>query len=194
VRKGPATQPAVVVLDPLGDAKHGELPATWRSLAEDVEVIWWRLPTMVRDGRDVGSLIADLAADRRLHLVGAGDAALLTLSLAKQYRGSVGSVVLVDPPWPDGDLGPVLRVLDGAGPEVYQVVTGPDDALPIGHPDVLRAVLQALLSADLWPVGSTSDGAEGDAPVPAAESLMSHAWEAARTRLTDLLAALGGRS
>ena len=63
VRKGPAGHPAVVVIDPLGDAKHGELPATWRSLAEDVEVVWWRLPTMVREGRDVGSLIADLAAE-----------------------------------------------------------------------------------------------------------------------------------
>jgi pimeloyl-ACP methyl ester carboxylesterase len=158
VRKGPASQPAVVVIDPLGDAKHGELPATWRALAEDVEVVWWRLPTMVRDCRDVGSVIADLARDRRLHLVGAGDAALLTLSLAKQYSAGVDSVVLVDPPWPEDDQGPVRRVLDGRVSEVFQVATGSAEALPIGHPDVVHGVLQALLLADLWPIAPTSDG------------------------------------
>jgi pimeloyl-ACP methyl ester carboxylesterase len=189
VRRGPVGQPAVVVLDPQGDAKHGELPATWRSLAEDVEVIWWRLPTMVRDGSDVGSLIADLAVDRRLYLVGAGDAALLTLSLARRYRPGVSSVVLVDPPW-SGDVESEQRIVDDPVVEVCQVWTGPDDALPIGHPDVVRAVLLALLSADLSPTRATSDG---DVPMPAAESLMSQAWDAARTRLTDLLAGLGGR-
>jgi pimeloyl-ACP methyl ester carboxylesterase len=190
VRKGPAGQPAVVVLDPRGDAKHGELPATWRSLAEDVEVVWWRLPTMVREGRDVGSLIADLAVDGRLYLVGAGDAALLTLSLAGQYRAGVVSVVLVDPPWPD-DVEAGQRLVDDPSLQVAQVWTDPEDMLPIGHPDVVRAVLLALLSADLTPTRSTSDGG---VRMPAAESLMSQAWDAARTRLTELLAGLGGRS
>jgi pimeloyl-ACP methyl ester carboxylesterase len=113
---------------------------------------------MVRDCRDVGSVIADLARDRRLHLVGAGDAALLTLSLAKQYSADVGSVVLVDPPWPEDDQGPVRRVLDGRVSEVFQVATGSDEALPIGHPDVVQGVLQALLLADLWPIAPASDG------------------------------------
>ena len=44
VRKGPTDGPIVVVVDPQGDAKHDELPATWRGLAEDVGVVWWRLP------------------------------------------------------------------------------------------------------------------------------------------------------
>ncbi|HEY3754211.1 MAG TPA: hypothetical protein VGL80_33885 [Pseudonocardiaceae bacterium] len=188
VRKGPAGQPAVVVLDPQGDAKHGELPATWRSLAEDVEVVWWRLPTMVREGRDVGSLIADLAVDERLYLVGAGDAALLTLSLARQYRAGVASVVLVDPPWPD-DVEAGQRIVDDPSLEVAQVWTDPDDTLPIGHPDVVRAVLLALLSADLAPTRPAHDG---DVRMPAAESLLSQAWDAVRTKLTDLLAGLGG--
>jgi pimeloyl-ACP methyl ester carboxylesterase len=187
VRKGPAGLPAVVVLDPLGDAKHGELPATWRSLAEDVEVVWWRLPTMARDCRDVGSLIADLAVDRRLYLVGAGDAALLTLSLARQHRAVVESVVLVDPPW-SGGVETGQRIVDDPTVEVFQVDTG-TDALPIGHPDVVRAVLVALVSADLWPDDRVP---EPNVRVPAAESLMSEAWDAARHRLTALLTALGG--
>jgi pimeloyl-ACP methyl ester carboxylesterase len=177
-----------VVLDPQGDAKHGELPATWRSLAEDVEVVWWRLPTMVREGRDVGSLIADLAVDERLYLVGAGDAALLTLSLARQYRAGVASVVLVDPPWPD-DVEAGQRIVDDPSLEVAQVWTDPDDTLPIGHPDVVRAVLLALLSADLTPTRPADDG---EVRMPAAESLLSHAWDAVRTKLTALLAGLGG--
>lgn len=186
VRKGPAGQPAVVVIDPLGDAKHGELPATWRSLSEDVEVVWWRLPTMVREGRDVGPLIADLAVERRLYLVGAGDAALLTLSLARQFR--VASVVLVDPPW-SGGVENGQRIIDDPGVEVFQVNTGPDDALPIGHPEVVRAVLLALVSADLWPDGPMP---EAEIRLPAPESLMGGAWDAARHRLTDLLDTLSG--
>jgi pimeloyl-ACP methyl ester carboxylesterase len=190
VRKGPTGQPAVVVLDPLGDAKHGELPATWRPLAEDVEVIWWRLPTMVREGRDVASLVASLARDRRLHLVGAGDAARLALSLAEGHRAAVASVVLVDPPWPVGDRAVVRDITDDPTLAAFQVATGPEEALPIGHPDVVRAVLQALLSADLWPADPTRGGV---VPVPAAESLASQAWEAVRLRLADLLRALDVR-
>jgi pimeloyl-ACP methyl ester carboxylesterase len=72
---------------------------------------------------------------------------LLTLSLARQYRGGVGAVVLVDPPW-TGGVETGQRIVDTPGLDVSQVRTDPDDALPIGHPEVVRAVLQALLSAD----------------------------------------------
>ncbi len=189
VRTGPVGRPAVVVLDPAGEAKHGGLPATWRSLAEDVEVIWWRLPTMVRDGRDAASMIAELALDRRLYLVGAGDAVLLTLSLAKRYRAGVGSVVLVDPPGPAEDDTSVRFLVDDPDFDVRQVRTGPDNVLPIGHPDVVRAVVEALLSAGLWP----SHASAGTVRLPAAESLMSQAWDAVRVRLGELLGVLSGR-
>ena len=74
--------------------------------------------------------------------------------------------------------------------EVFQVNTGPDDALPIGHPDVVRAVLLALVSADLWLDGPLP---EAEIRLPAQESPMSGAWDAARHRLTDLLSTLSGR-
>jgi pimeloyl-ACP methyl ester carboxylesterase len=192
VQKGPTGQTAVVVLDPLGDAKHGELPATWRSLAEDVDVVWLRLPTMLRDGSDARSVVDDLdRAGRTLHIVGCCEAALLALTLARKHESAVRSLVLVDPPWPPGDKGIVRDFIGDLPLPVSEVATGPDEALPIGHPEVVRAVLQALVSGDLWPDGPRPD-AESAPRLPGAESLLSEAWQAARTRLAGLLETLGG--
>lgn len=192
VHKGPTGRTAVVVLDPLGDAKHGELPATWRSLAEDVDVVWLRLPTMLRDGGDARSVLEDLEREgRTLHLVGCGDAALLALSLARRHESTARSLVLVDPPWPSTDVSMAREVVGDIALDVRQVETGPDAALPIGHPDVVRAVLQALVSGDLWPNHSSRD--DDSAPrLPGAESLLVDAWQAARLRIGALLDGLGG--
>ena len=179
VRKGPMTGPVVVVVDPQGDAKHDELPATWRGLTEDVGVVWWRLPA-----GDVPP--AELTDDHgpAVHLVGARDTALLVLSLAARLPGTVRSVVLVDPPW-DADMPALTRVVPVP---VHHVVTGGSeqavDWLPLGHPDVVVAVLEALMSADLWP------DSDVEPRVPGAESLMVEAWQATRTRLADLLRSL----
>jgi pimeloyl-ACP methyl ester carboxylesterase len=190
VRKGPAHGPTVVVLDPQGDAKHEGLPATWRPLADDVAVVWWRLPAAVRAGLTGDVLPVELADGRApLHLVGAGDAAPLAVSLAAQRPESVRSVVLVDPPWAPDDDSPVEDVIDSVA--VHRVVTdgtgSPVDLLPLGHPEVLAAVLTALVSSDLWP--DDHDGPQ----VPAAESLASDAWHAARIRLSQLLDTLLGK-
>lgn len=192
VHKGPTGHTTVVVLDPRGDAKHGELPATWRPLAEDVDVVWLRLPTMLRDGRDPRSVVDDLDREgRTLHLVGCGEAALLALSLAKRHESAARSLVLVDPPWPSTDVSTARAAVGDIALDVSQVETGPGAALPIGHPDVVRAVLQALVSGDLWPDGSPRDG--DTAPrLPGAESLLVEALQAARLRIGALLDSLGG--
>ena len=72
VRCGRAHGEAVVVLDPSGEARHDELPATWREFAADTEVVWWRMPAAERMGLDGDVLLgeATMMADR-LHLVAA---------------------------------------------------------------------------------------------------------------------------
>jgi pimeloyl-ACP methyl ester carboxylesterase len=75
-----------------------------------------------------------------------GSAALLTLSLAVSHRAQVRCVVLVDPPWPVGDLPYVRRIVSNPSLPIEQVDTASD--LPIGHPDVVSAVLRALAAAD----------------------------------------------
>lgn len=142
VRKGPSGGPAVVVLDPSAEARHDELPATWRPLSEQVEVVWWRLPAARRE-TPAGDVLEGL---HRAYLVGAGSAALLTLSLAVSHRAQVRSVVLVDPPWPVADLPYVRRIVSNPELPIQQVDTGTD--LPVGHPDVVATVLRALAAAD----------------------------------------------
>jgi pimeloyl-ACP methyl ester carboxylesterase len=191
VRKGPRGATAVVVLDPAGHAKHGELPATWRPLAEDVEVVWCRLPAVPRTGLDADRLLRELAADgRRLVLVSYGGAALLTLSLAVSEPDHVRGVVLVNPPWPAVDL-PALRLVVNhpdliLGQVDAETVTwaGPDP-LPIGHPEVVGAVVRMLLT-----IGVGLD--EPPPAPPGTESLGRHAWQALRARLDGLLESLGG--
>lgn len=186
VRKGPEHGPAVVVLDPHGDAKHDRLPATWRPLAEDVRISWWRLPAVARSGLPGHVLPAELADVAPAHLVAAGNAALLAVSLAAECPGEVRSTILVDPPW-EIEVSSLRHTVD------YDVVitrSDPaDDGLPLGHPDVVTAVVAALLSADMWP-----GPGNGAAPVlPGAESLASDAWEAARSGLGRVWDSLLGR-
>lgn len=147
VRSGPRGGLTVVVLDPLGEAKHDAVPATWRSVADEVDIVWWRLPATARPtapGADGPTGLLDGVGTA--HLVGAGSAALLTLAIAVAHRDEVASVVLVDPPWPVGDLPHVRRIVDDTDLPIQQVDTA--DALPLGHPDVVRAVLRAVAPLD----------------------------------------------
>jgi hypothetical protein len=185
VAKGAEHGPVVVVLDPSGEAKHGELPATWRPLTEDIGVVWWRLPSARRSGQTGDRLLADLPGSHdRVNLVGVHDAALLTLSLAVDHRDLVRSVVLVDPPWPAEDRSALDGVMGEPELVVRQVradVSG--DRLPVGHPDVVAAVVRELVSADVelpeYTVSTPSGG-----PL---------AREASRTLHATLLRGTGGR-
>lgn len=159
VRKGPAHGPAVVVIDASGEGKHDELPATWRPLADDVAVVWWRLPAAVRVGMDGDALPAELTDGRDpVYLVSCGDAALLAVSLAAERRDVVRMVILVDPPWQEENLSSVRDIAPSVA--VHHVMTeqaGHDGAgLPLGHPDVVRGVLGTLLSAEFGRVDRVS--------------------------------------
>jgi pimeloyl-ACP methyl ester carboxylesterase len=184
--KGPGHGPLVVVLDPSGEGKHDELPATWRPLTEDVCVVWWRLPSARRTGRMGDQLLADLPGEPALvHLVGVNGAALLALSLAVRHNDVVRSVVLVDPPWPEHDMSAIGRIVNDPQLVVQQVRTdGDGPALPIGHPEVVRAVVRALVSADVEP-------AETRVPRPGVEPLAKEAWRALHATVMSLLDTLG---
>ncbi len=184
VVKGPDHGPLVVVLDPSGDAKHDELPATWRPLTEDIGVVWWRLPSARRAGPTGDRLVDDLPGDHdRVHLVGVHDAALLALSLAFEHRDLVRLVVLVDPPWPEHDLSAVGRIVHDPDLVVRQVRTdGGGGRLPVGHPDVVAAVVRELVSADV-------ESTEGMARTPGVGPLTREAWRALHTTLLRLTGA-----
>ncbi len=159
VRKGPLEVAVVAVLDPSGEAIHGGLPAIWRPLTEDVGIVWCRLPATHRQGLAGDLLLPELAGGRqRIHLVGIGSSALLAVALAMTHRDLVRSLIVVDPPWPGGDLADVARFVDEEMLMLRQIETttqaapgvdpGNDATLPIGHPEVVRAIVQVLVSAD----------------------------------------------
>ncbi len=158
VRKGPLEVAAVVVLDPSGESKHGELPATWRPLTEDVGVVWCRLPAIRRQHLAGDHLLPQLAGGRqRIHLVGVGESALLALGLALAHRDLVRSLIVIDPPWPGDHLRELTRFIDENTLHVQQIETtngtapgvGVEATLPIGHPEVVRAIVQVLVEADV---------------------------------------------
>ncbi|GLY65665.1 hypothetical protein [Amycolatopsis taiwanensis] len=166
VTEGTPDGPIVLVLDPAGAAKHAELPATWRELAEDWQITWCRLPSP-------GALTEadDLLADpprpgRSVHVVASGPFADDALSLAQRHTDTVRSVLLIDPAadryispdrgdaetrhWEE-DTAARRTALADAGVEVKVVAysTGGERdrvpaPIPLGHPDVAEAVRQAI--------------------------------------------------
>lgn len=122
---GPADAPAVVVLDPAGVGKHGELPGTWRPLTEHLQVMWCRLPAAEEPWREVDEVLSEFA-DREVpvHLV-AGAAA-------------------------GADVGEVVRRHEGLISSV-QTFAAP---VPLGHPEVVLEVLRELLDQDVTPQAS----------------------------------------
>lgn len=131
---GPDLGPALVVLDPTGAAKHADLPATWRRLAEGNQVIWCRLPASRRSLEDVEDVLESLAERRPPHvlLVAAGEACTAAVAMADQFDDMVNHVLLVDPEagTPESD-----RV---------RVIARADGPLPLGHPDVVAGIEAAV--------------------------------------------------
>jgi pimeloyl-ACP methyl ester carboxylesterase len=173
VRGGGGSATAVVVVDPSGAAPHGDLPATWQAVAADVDLLWWRLPA------DPGDATAEAArairAHRRVYLVGAGAAALRTLTLAVVHPERVQAVILVDPPWPHDELAAVRALVARRVGEVHQfttVASAPGPAtLPLGHPDVLGQVMNIV---------TLGEPAASSPRLPARESLARATWSALR--------------
>jgi pimeloyl-ACP methyl ester carboxylesterase len=189
VRKGPLEVAAVVVLDPSGEGKHGGLPATWRPLTEDVGVVWCRLPAIRRLRLAGDHLLTELAEGRqRIHLVGVGSSALLAMALALANRDLVRSVIVVDPPWPGDDLRELAHFVNEDKLIVRQIETtteaargigpGPNLALPIGHPEVVSAIVRVLVSADAGPPDGTDES-----------GVVGKSLHAVRDKIADVLEA-----
>lgn len=137
--------PALVVVDPAGLARHGELPPTWDRLAAHFQIAWCRVPASKRSIEDVEDVFETLAERRAAaNLVASGAACDAALALAREYGDIVASVLLVDPPGdahslPDSDI--EVRV-------VARSHSGPADRveapIPLGHPEVVAGLVTAL--------------------------------------------------
>ena len=193
VRKGPLEVAAVIVLDPSGEGKHGGLPATWRPLTDDIGVVWCRLPAIRRQRLAGGHLLPQLAGGRqRIHLVGIGESALLAVGLALAHPDLVRSLIVVDPPWPGDDLRELTRFIDRSTLLVQQIETTTEAApgidsgatLPIGHPEVVRAIVQVLLEADIGMADAREPGL-AEAALHTVRDKISDALEAFARELGD---------
>lgn len=166
VTEGTPDGPIVLVLDPAGAAKHDELPATWRALARDWQVTWCRLPSggALTEADDV--LSDPPRPGRSVFVVASGPFADDALRLAQRHTGTVRAVLLVDPGadryispdrgdtetgrWEEEAAGLRAELAD-AGVEVKVVAYSTGGArdrvsapIPLGHPDVAKAVRQAI--------------------------------------------------
>lgn len=149
--EGPVGGTTVLVLDPAGIGKHGELPPTWQPITEVLRVVWCRLPAAHFDANEVSALL-DEVSGTTVHLVTSGRVVTDVLSLAREASESVRSVFLVDPE-PDADslAGPIGMARAG-GIEVRTIAENRDpaedigvDPLPLGHPAVVRELTPHLL-------------------------------------------------
>jgi hypothetical protein len=166
VTAGDPSGPKVIVLDPAGAGNHGELPATWRPLAERRGVFWCRVPAggalSVADDLlgDHGSGDPDIA------VVASGPFAADALQFVERHPGAATHLLLVDPASDaflaagdaaeadDGWLAEhddVVTKVREAGTDVRVIASSsesPEDRvpppLPLGHPAVVAAVRSAL--------------------------------------------------
>ncbi|WP_051899304.1 hypothetical protein [Sciscionella sediminilitoris] len=98
IRAGPESASLILVLDPAGEASHGELPATWRPTVRHTRVVWYRLAR-----RGIHQLLQDTELEQllggadRVHLAAAGAATEPALAFAATHTAIVRSLLLVDP-------------------------------------------------------------------------------------------------
>jgi hypothetical protein len=141
--------PKIVVLDPAGEGKHDELPATWRPFTARRQVIWCRLPV---EGAlsHAEEVLGDADPEGpTIDVVASGPAAEEALRLVERHPAVVGHVLLVDP---DTDETSALadRVRSaGTAVELLPHSTGaPFNRVPppltLGHPDVVAAITKVL--------------------------------------------------
>ncbi|MFC3453654.1 hypothetical protein [Amycolatopsis speibonae] len=139
----------LLVLDPAGEGKNGELPATWRPLAARRRIIWCRLPVDGALGQ-ADDLFGDTEpGDPPIDVVAAGESAGDALRLAERHPGAASHVLLIDPvPDESSELaervrsaGTSVAVLPHSIGEPYNRVPPP---LPLGHPDVVAGITKIL--------------------------------------------------
>lgn len=117
---GPPDAPAVIVLDPAGVGRHGDLPGTWRPLTEYLQVMWCRLPAADEPWHEVDEVLSEFA-DRAVpvHLVAGAAAGSGVGELIRRHEGLISSA---------------------------QTFAAP---VPLGHPEVVLEVLRELLELDV---------------------------------------------
>lgn len=139
VVEGPPDAPTVLVIDPAGAASHGEIPATWRELTDHLRVVWLRAPAAPDWLSTMDRVLTRHHGDRAtIDVVTSGPLAGQVLDLASRHRSLVRSLLLVDP-----ETGRKVEGLD-----VRVIAVTDEGPAPIGHPDVVVAVVRELLSLD----------------------------------------------
>ncbi|MCE6996800.1 hypothetical protein LZG04_18605 [Saccharothrix sp. S26] len=150
VWSGPPDAPAVVVLDPAGVGRHGDLPGTWRPLTEYLQVMWCRLPAADEPWHEVDEVLSEFA-DRSVpvHLVAGAAAGAGVGELIRRHQDVITSA---------------------------QTFAAP---VPLGHPEVVLEVLRELLAQDVDPrAGEAGEQAANGGPE--AGSLLGDAASALR--------------
>ena len=141
---GPELGPALVVIDPMGTAKHDDVPATWRELAESHQIAWCRLPASRDSVEDIGDVLETLADRRaRVDMIASGEACVAAVAIAGQFDDVVRSVLLVDPPAGAADAPNARVVARATGGDRDRV----EPPLPLGHPDAVAGVVRTLADA-----------------------------------------------
>jgi hypothetical protein len=141
VADGPAGAATVLVIDPAGEAVHDAIPATWRDLTDRLRIVWLRVPAAPEWKSTVDKVLTMHRDDVQpvLDVVTSGPIAADVVDLVRHHENLVRSVLLVDP---EVDVQePFARVL-------LRSPGGPGDRvpapLPLGHPDVVFGVVEAL--------------------------------------------------
>ncbi|MFD1147767.1 hypothetical protein [Saccharothrix hoggarensis] len=158
---GPPDAPAVVVLDPAGVGKHGDLPGTWRPLTEHLQVMWCRLPASDEPWREVDEVLEEFVhRDVPVHLVAGAAAGADVGELVRRHEGLISSV---------------------------QTFAAP---VPLGHPEVVLEVLRELLDQDVNPNVNPNVRPQDNHPRPNDEggtgSLLGDATSAVRESVRRL--------
>ncbi len=153
---GPPDAPAVVVLDPAGVGRHGDLPGTWRPLTEYLQVMWCRLPAADEPWQEVDEVLSEFA-DRAVpvHLVAGAAAGSGVGELIRRHEDLISSA---------------------------QTFAAP---VPLGHPEVVLEVLRELLDQDVTPQAGKA-GERNANGSPDAGSLLGDAASALRRSVTQL--------
>lgn len=156
VWRGPVDADLAVVLDPAGEASHGELPATWRPLTDRLRIGWVRLPA---DGPGLAALNSILSETpgRRVHIVTSGTATEPVLWVAGAQARKVKSFVAIDPEScaPDSTWGEWARGLEDEGAVVRCFQTAQEDVdlrrpppAPLGLPEVVGWVAETIAATE----------------------------------------------
>jgi hypothetical protein len=139
--------PALVVIDPMGAARHDTVPASWKFLVEHFQVAWCRVPASQRSLEDVEDVLETLAErNTPVNLVASGQSCASAIAIGEQFKETVSAVLLVDPLDTDD-----VEALAKAGVEAHVVATSHDGAddrveapMPLGHPEVVANLARTL--------------------------------------------------